>query len=181
MSSWARVARRIRVPVGFAFAVLYLWLARPRAWSLASGIAVAIAGLVLRAIASGHVRKNETLTTTGPYAYVRNPLYLGTLITALGFAVAARSTWVVVAMIAIFVLIYVPVIFAEEAFLRERFTEFEQYAQHVARLWPRCTAFGDLPGSFSWKLYWQHREYNALFGAALMVIALTFKMIWFTK
>ena len=181
MSSWAAVAKRIRVPLGFAFAILYLWLAHPRAWSLTSGMAVAALGLMIRAVASGHVRKNETLTTSGPYAYVRNPLYLGSVITAAGFTIAARSGWIALAMVLIFVFIYLPVIRAEETFLRQRFAEFGQYAEHVPRLLPRSSAFGKVRGSFSWELYWKHREYNAFLGAALIIAALAVKMLWFTN
>ena len=181
MSSWAAVAKRIRVPLGFALAILYLWLAHPRAWSLATGIAVAALGLMIRAVASGHVRKNERLTTSGPYAHVRNPLYLGSAITAAGFTVAARSAWIALAMVLIFVFIYLPVIGSEEAFLRERFAEFGEYAQQVPRLWPRWSAFSKFRESFSWELYCKHREYNAFLGAALMIAALAVKMLWFTN
>ena len=94
MAEWSRVARRIRVPLGFAFAVLYFWLARPSWPSLAFGAVLIIPGLAIRALASGHVRKNEALAMSGPYAYSRNPLYLGSLLIGIGFALAARSWWV---------------------------------------------------------------------------------------
>ena len=123
MAEWSRVARRIRVPLGFAFAVLYFWLARPSWRSLAFGAVLIIPGLVIRAQASGHVRKNEALAMSGPYAHTRNPLYLGSLLMGIGFALAARSWWVGMALIAMFFAIYVPVIRSEEAFLRERFPE----------------------------------------------------------
>lgn len=180
MNSWAAIARRIRVPVGFAFAALYFWLAQPRVWSLAAGIAIAVLGLLIRAVASGHVRKNENLTMTGPYAYVRNPLYLGSAIIAAGFAIAARSGWVALIMLVILAFIYLPVIRSEEAFLRGKFPEFDEYAQRVPRLMPRLTAFGNPRGVFSWELYCKHHEYNALLGALLMTGALALKMIWFT-
>ena len=77
VASWSKIARRIRVPLGFAFAALYLWLANPTLASLALGSIFVVPGLLLRAVASGHVTKNEQLTTSGPYAYTRNPLYLG--------------------------------------------------------------------------------------------------------
>src|SRR6185503_347620 len=80
MYSWQTIARRIRVPLGFAFAVIYLWLAHPTPRSIVAGICVTIVGLLTRAVASGHVKKNEELTTSGPYAYTRNPLYLGSLV-----------------------------------------------------------------------------------------------------
>jgi protein-S-isoprenylcysteine O-methyltransferase Ste14 len=174
-TSWSQIARRIRVPVGFVFAVLYLWLARPVWGSLAAGGAVASAGLALRAVASGHVRKNSELATTGPYAYTRNPLYLGSLIIALGFSVAARSAWVFGLMVAIFAIIYMPVIRSEERFLETRFPEYNAYAQQVPRLGIKLTRGQKPKGRFSLELYLQHREYNALIGAALMMTALVAK------
>jgi protein-S-isoprenylcysteine O-methyltransferase Ste14 len=181
MTSWAQVARRIRVPVGFAFAAFYFWTAKPVIVSLVVGAFVAAAGLLIRAVASGHVTKNEALTTSGPYAHVRNPLYLGSLITAAGFAIAARSLCIVAAMAIIFFLIYLPVIRSEETFLRATFPEFHDYADHVHRLIPRVTPYGNSAGSFSWHLYRKHREYNAIIGAAFMLGALVVKMMWFRK
>jgi len=180
-SSWSKIARRIRVPLGFAFAVLYLWLARPSWKSIILGALIAVPGLLIRILASGHVQKNEQLTTTGPYAYTRNPLYLGSLILTLGFSVAARSWWIVAGALFLFASIYLPVIRSEEAFLRETFPEFESYASHVPRLVPRLTAFGNAPGTFSWDLYLKHREYNAILGAAAMMAALAAKLLWMAK
>src|SRR5712692_10403364 len=129
MASWAAIARRIRVPLGFAFAILYLWLAKPTARSILIGAALIVPGLVVRALASGHVQKNEQLTTGGPYAYTRNPLYLGSLILSVGFALAARSWWIVAGIVLLFFVIYLPVIRAEEIFLRARLTPFDEYAR----------------------------------------------------
>jgi protein-S-isoprenylcysteine O-methyltransferase Ste14 len=178
MAEWSRVARRIRVPLGFAFAVLYFWLAWPTWRSLALGAVSIIPGLVIRALASGHVRKNEALATSGPYAYTRNPLYLGSLLVAIGFAVAARSWWVAAGLVAMFFAIYIPVIRSEEAFLRERFPEFQEYANEVPRMIPRMTpAFrNEASAEFSMDLYLKHREYNALLGSLALVAALITKM-----
>lgn len=178
MAEWSRIARRIRVPLGFAFAAFYLWIARPSWKSVALGTLIAIPGILLRALASGHVKKNEELTTTGPYAYTRNPLYLGSLIMAIGFALAARSVWVLIAIVLMFFAIYLPVIRAEEAFLRGTFPAFEEYARSVPRLLPRVRAFGQAPGSFSRQLYWQHREYNAVLGTVALMAALVAKLVW---
>src|SRR5260221_8431553 len=93
-ANWSRIARRIRVPLGFVFAAAYLWLAHPTWLSLANGAAIVTLGVGIRAAASGHVRKNAEITTTGPYAYTRNPLYLGSLIFAIGFGIASRNIWV---------------------------------------------------------------------------------------
>jgi len=177
--SWDRIARRLRVPLGFLFAVFYFWRAHPDWISLALGMTVAAVGIFLRAMASGHVQKNEQLATTGPYAYCRNPLYLGSIIIAVGFAIASRDVWVAVGIALLFVLIYVPVMRAEEMFLRERFAEYHSYARRVPRLLPRTFWFAGMTSGFSSELYWQHREYNALIGAAAMLAALVVKLFWF--
>ena len=175
-SDWSRIARRIRVPLGFAFAFLYVWLARPTRSSILMGTIIAIPGLWLRGLAAGHVRKDRELTTSGPYAYTRNPLYLGTLILAAGFAAAARS-WVVAGiMVVIFLGVYIPVIWSEEAFLRENFREFSEYSARVPRLLPRLPVMRTDRGPFSWELYRKHREYNALLGALGITVVLIVKM-----
>ena len=186
ITRWQRIARRIRVPLGFATAALYLVEAGRRtpvpgavAWSLA----LVLPGLWLRGYASGYVKKNQELTTTGPYAYVRNPLYLGSILIAAGFAVALLSWPVAVALAIMFVAIYVPVIASEERFLRATFPQFDEYCRRVPRLIPRLTparAPGDQGngdgqrGRFFLALYLKHREYNALLGVALLYFSLVF-------
>jgi len=182
MAEWSRIARRIRVPLGFAFAVFYFWLARPTWHSLAFGAVAIVPGLLTRALASGHVRKNEALATSGPYAYTRNPLYLGSLLIGVGFAVSARSWWIGGVLVVMFFAIYLPVIRDEETFLRWKFPEFEEYARHVPRMLPRITSYhsreAQAAGGFSFDLYRKHREYNALVGAVLMAAALIAKMMF---
>jgi protein-S-isoprenylcysteine O-methyltransferase Ste14 len=178
VASWPTVARHIRVPLGFLFAVFYIWLAIPTFASILVGAVFIIPGLGLRVLASGHVRKNEQLATSGPYAYTRNPLYLGSLILAAGFALAARSWWIAGALAAFFVAIYIPVIRSEEAFLRQRFPQFEEYARSVPVLLPRLSRYGGASGAFSWDLYWKHREYNSLLGSVVITAALVVKLIY---
>ncbi|HUQ49756.1 MAG TPA: isoprenylcysteine carboxylmethyltransferase family protein [Terriglobales bacterium] len=179
-SGYSRIARRIRVPLGFAFAIVYLWLARPSGWSIAASLLVVVPGLWLRAIAAGHVKKNAELTTTGPYAYTRNPLYLGSVLIAIGFAVAARSLWVGLVLVALFFAIYIPVIKSEEEFLRATFPEFDSYSARVPRLFPKISADAS-PGAFESGLYRRHREYNALIGALFIYLALIVKLILISR
>ena len=177
MADGYQIARRIRVPLGFAFAVFYLWAAHPTWASLLLGTLFVLVGLAIRAVASGYVKKNEQLATSGPYAYVRNPLYLGSIILGFGFAVAAKSWWIVLGMAILFVMIYLPVIFSEEKFLKSNFSEFAEYAQRVPRLIPRLSASSRSPrGSFSRELYFKHREYHALLGSIGVVLILIGKM-----
>jgi protein-S-isoprenylcysteine O-methyltransferase Ste14 len=180
VGDWSLIAQRIRVPLGFAFAIFYVWLARPTWPSIIVGGIFAVPGIVLRALASGHVKKNQELTTTGPYAHVRNPLYVGSLIMAVGFAIAARSPWILLMMIAMFVAIYLPVIRHEEAYLRELFPNFADYARNVPRMFPRWRAYGNA-AAFSSHLYWQHREYNAVLGAAAILAVLIAKLMWTSR
>ena len=77
------------MPMGFVFAAVYLWLAQPSWQTMVASLVLVAPGLGLRAYASGYVKKNAELTTTGPYAYTRNPLYLGSMLIAFGFAAAA--------------------------------------------------------------------------------------------
>lgn len=190
--NWPRIAKRIRVPLGFVLAIAYFWLARPSWKSIVIGALVAFVGVAIRASASGHVKKNEELTTTGLYAYTRNPLYLGSIVIAAGFAIAAQSLWIVAILIVMFVAIYVPVIRGEERFLRATFPQqFEEYCRRVPRLLPRFTrarlAGVNAPGAganqgyggFSHALYRKHREYNAALGTAAMLAALVAKLVWF--
>ena len=178
-AAWPKIARRVRVPLGFALAGLYLWLARPTWTFIGYGAIAIVPGLLIRALASGHVRKNEALATTGPYAHTRNPLYLGSLLVGVGFAIAARSWWIGLALVVMFFAIYVPVIRGEEKFLREKFADFEDYASNVPRILPRFTPYSqvsDGSGGFSFVLYRKHREYKALLGTLLMIVALIAKM-----
>ena len=177
--SWKKVAKRIRVPLGFIFAALYLWFARPGWQFVALSLLLVIPGLLLRGYASGYVKKNAELTVTGPYAYTRNPLYLGSMLIAFGFALAARNVWIGAALVALFIAIYIPVIRGEEEYLRSVFPGFDEYAARVPRLLPRLTPATPAEngsGGFQSSLYRKHREYNALIGAAALYLALLLRL-----
>jgi protein-S-isoprenylcysteine O-methyltransferase Ste14 len=182
IARWQHIARRIRVPLGFVTAALYLfelWRRTPHPAAVAWSLALVLPGLWLRGYAAGYVKKNRELTQTGPYAHTRNPLYLGSMMMAAGFAIALLS-WPVAVVLAVgFAVIYVPVIASEERFLRATFPDFDAYCRRVPRLIPRLTpahTFGDQDGSgaFSLALYRKHREYNAGIGVALLYLSLLF-------
>jgi protein-S-isoprenylcysteine O-methyltransferase Ste14 len=178
LNNWSRVARRIRVPCGFLFAVFYLWKARPTYASLAWSLLLVAPGLLLRAYASGYVKKNAELTVTGPYSYTRNPLYLGSMMMAFGFAAASRSLGITLLLTLLFLIIYAPTIYSEEQFLRSTFPVFDSYAKRVPRLLPRLTpARMEGDGSFSGTLYRQHREYNSTLGVCA-VYAVLLATLW---
>lgn len=168
---------RARVPLGFLLGVVYLLFSKPRPRMLILGAVIAALGLALRALAAGYLEKERTLATTGPYAFTRNPLYLGSAIIATGFAVASGVWWIVVLMATYFVGVYWPVMRHEERRLRERFPEqFAAYSAAVPLFFPRWRpASGPSPG-FRSARYWRNREYRALAGYLLAVFLLTLKM-----
>jgi protein-S-isoprenylcysteine O-methyltransferase Ste14 len=180
MQSWQLIARRIRVPLGFLTAALYLlelWRRAPQPAAVAASLALVLPGLWLRAYASGYVKKNAELTQTGPYAHTRNPLYLGSMLIAAGFALALLSWLVALVLAAGFAIIYIPVIAGEERFLRVTFPEFDDYCRRVPRIVPRLSAepspkSNGAGGAFSLQLYLKHREYNALIGVVLLYLCL---------
>lgn len=180
-SRWQKIARRVRVPLGFVVAAVFLVFAKPTWRTLAWSLPFVLAGLWLRGYAAGYVKKNAELTRTGPYAYTRNPLYLGSMGIAFGFAVAAGRWWLGALLVVMFLAIYVPTILSEEAFLRGVFPAFDNYAAKVPRLLPRLTAarFDDVDsgGRFSGERYHHHREYNAAMGAAAIYLALILRML----
>ena len=160
---YADFVARLRVPSGFLLVAAFAWWAHPSVRSLAYGVPISIAGLALRGWAAGHLAKNQRLATSGPYAYVRNPLYLGTLLVAAGLAIACRSLGLALLFGAVFLLIYLPVIMLEEQHLRKLFPEFKDYAANVPSLVPiRKPTF--VVDSFRWQLYAKNREYQALLG-----------------
>jgi hypothetical protein len=177
---WTRIARRIRVPMGFVFALIFLLTAHPSLHSLLWSLLGTVPGIALRAYASGYVTKNTELTTAGPYAYTRNPLYLGSMLIAFGFAVAAHSWWIALALAVLFALIYLPTIRSEEEFLRGQFSDYEAYRSRVPRLFPRLTPASSVTGGgFSGALYRKHREYNAALGSLTIYAVLLLKLfVW---
>jgi protein-S-isoprenylcysteine O-methyltransferase Ste14 len=174
------------VPLGFACAAVFIILAKPNARSLAVGGAVALVGLGVRAWASGHIRKNDRLAVSGPYAHTRNPLYLGSFILGIGFTVAASSSlWLFAALGGLFALlflgIYIPVMRVEASTLAGLFgEEYARYAAAVPLLFPRLTPYRQdesAPVAFDAGLYMRYREYRAALGLLLAWCVLMLKAV----
>jgi len=171
---YADAVAKLRVPGGFLMIAAFLWLSTPTWTSLAVGLPISVMGLALRAWAAGHLEKNRTLAESGPYAYVRNPLYIGTLAVASGFVIASRQWVLAILFAAVFLLIYLPVVELEEQHLRSLFPEYADYAKRVPRLWPRVGRSGDK--RFQWSVYLRNQEYQALAGFLIGVAALIWKV-----
>jgi protein-S-isoprenylcysteine O-methyltransferase Ste14 len=169
-----RTLQRIRIPLGFLFAAVFLIFARPQLLTLAAGAAVAMVGLGVRAWASGHIHKASILAVAGPYAFTRNPLYLGSFIMGVGFSVASGVWWLSVLFAVLFLGIYFPVMRVETGDIREIFgAEFDEYERAVPLFIPRLTPWRSSGSKFDFQLYLRYREYRAAMGvaAALGILA----------
>jgi protein-S-isoprenylcysteine O-methyltransferase Ste14 len=173
---YADFVQRLRVPIGFLLVAAFAYWSAPSAESLAWGVPLSAAGLLLRGWAAGHLAKNQNLATGGPYALTRNPLYLGTLLVAAGLVVAAREPLLALLFAAAFGLVYLPAIELEEQHLRKLFPEYAGYAQRVPRLGVRLSG-GLGKESFRPALYRQNQEHQAAAGYAAGLALLAWK-VW---
>ncbi len=173
---YADFVQRLRVPIGFLLVAVFAYWSAPSAESLAWGVPISVAGLLLRAWAAGHLAKNRNLATGGPYALTRNPLYLGTLLVAAGLVVAAREPLLALLFAVAFGLVYLPSIELEEQHLRELFPEYAGYAQRVPRLGLRLAGRSSNE-SFRLALYRKNQEYQAAAGYIAGLALLAWK-VW---
>lgn len=159
--------QRWRVPLGFLCAAVFLFFAKPTPTALGAGAGISVLGLAIRAWASGHIRKNAQLATSGPYAFTRNPLYFGSFLLGLGFTIASGRWLLAVLFAALFVGIYLPVMRVEASTMGQLFgNEFEIYRRSVPLFFPRLTPYrhGSAPVRFDGTLYLRYREYRAALG-----------------
>lgn len=181
--SYSLLAKRLRLPLGFALAGAYLVLATPQPRWLGIGAVIGLAGVLFRAWASGHIMKNDRLATTGPYAHTRNPLYFGSFMISAGFALAVH--WSLLVLVALFfALIYVPTMQREVANISQRFpAAYAAWAAHVPMFVPRLTPWHDPAsaggeGRFSRDLYLKHGEWKAALGYVAALGILYAKMVF---
>jgi protein-S-isoprenylcysteine O-methyltransferase Ste14 len=175
---YADAVAKLRVPSGFVLVLVFAWFSRPTSHSLALGLPFGLLGLALRAWAAGCLAKNQRLATGGPYAYTRNPLYLGILLVAAGLVIASRNIGLGILFTSVFLLVYLPVIQLEEQHLRTLFPEFAPYARQVPALWPRFTpAPTKTSNPFQAALYLRNQEYQAGVGFAAGMLFLLWKVL----
>jgi protein-S-isoprenylcysteine O-methyltransferase Ste14 len=162
----AALARR-RVALGFALAALVLWLSAPTLASVVAGALVAAIGESIRIWAAGHVEKSREVTRSGPYAFTRHPLYVGSCVVGAGVAIASAS-WIVAAVVFVYLATTITAaIRSEEAHLREKFgAEYDAYAQRVAPPMVR---------SFSVSRALVNREHHAIAGLIVALVLLALK------
>lgn len=163
---------RLRVRAGWLAGALVLVLARPSSNSILLGVLLAIPGEALRIWASGHIEKTRTLTTGGPYAFTRNPLYLGSLLITLGVVLASRSVWATVAVVAYGVAFYPSVVREEAGYLRQNFCEYDAWAAKVPLFLPSLVPRGPRATHFSWARVTRNREWMTALAVPGIVLLL---------
>lgn len=176
ISPWRSRLQRWRVPLGFATSLAYLFLSRPSWTSVVLGFPVAALGVGIRGWASGHLRKNLELATSGPYAFTRNPLYFGSFLLTVGCAIGGGSWSVGAALVGLFLLIYWPVMQAEATHIEELFgADYRAWAAEVPLFFPRLSAASGKPTgerasgpTFNLEQFRRHREYRVSIGLVLV-------------
>jgi protein-S-isoprenylcysteine O-methyltransferase Ste14 len=175
--------QRWRVPLGFVCGALFIFFARPTPRALLIGASVSLVGLALRAWAAGHIRKNAQLATSGPYAFTRNPLYLGSFLLGLGFTIASGRLLLGLLFAALFLGIYLPVMRVEASTMGRLFGEnYENYRRSVPLFFPRITPFRQgesAANKFDGSLYLRYREYRAALGLVVAWGLLLIKTFYF--
>ena len=176
MSTAGNFFVRWRVRLGYPLAIAVLWFSQPTPGWILLGALIGIAGLLVRAYAAGYLHKQEILTVTGPYAYTRNPLYLGSAVLAVGAGIATRS-WISVAILIVYFAVFYSIVIRREAHeLHMRHgASFKEYARMVPLFIPRLTAAklpGDPAGSFSFAQYRKNHEWQAAVGFLFLLFVL---------
>ena len=171
-----------RVRFGLLALILTVLFVQPTLLSLLVGLAVTSAGLWLRLWACGHLKKEKELTTSGPYRYTRNPLYLGNIFIGIGVVIGSNS-WGVIVIFAIYFLVFYPVIILEEKRRMQKFfpLQYSPYSKNVPLFFPNFRpSWPKSPRKFSWQLYLYNKETRALFGALFYWAILTALMFFFS-
>lgn len=163
--------RRLRLRAVWLLVLPFLWFARPTPGLLAVGLGLGLTGLSIRGWAAGTIHKEKELTTTGPYAFTRNPLYVGSFFLGLGITLAGGG-WIWPALFLVFYVgVYGRTMAGERELLTELFgNRYLAYAANVPAVWPRLTPWregADAGGGFTWRQYMRNREWEAALGALL--------------
>ncbi len=178
MTSWNKLAQKLRVPVGTVLGLLFLLFMHPSSRSLWIGAAIALPGSLLRLWAAGHIEKGRVLTQGGPYAYTRNPLYLGSFLMALGIILAGQGYWLLPAFAAFFVIVYFPVMKAEEQELLAGYgAQFVEYSRRVPMFIPAFRKTAPASSAFMWSRVVRNREHRTIAGLAAAEVILILQFL----
>lgn len=175
---------RWRVNLGFAAGLAALVACgHPTTRAVATWLPLVLAGLALRVWARGHLALRTRLAETGPYAWIRHPLYVGSFFAGLAFTLMMHDVWIAALYVVVFFVMYVPKAIREDRHLRTLYGEaYDRYAARVGAVVPRLhRSHGVLAadGGFAWPQVFRHREYETWLGAAAACGVLLARAIWF--
>jgi len=174
-----RLLSRLRVRLGHLAGLLAIYMAQPTPEWLWVGTLLALVGEGVRIWASGHIEKTQSLATGGPYAHTRNPLYVGSVIMAMGLAIAAASGWTLAIALGYLAVFYPAVIHQEAAFLAGKFPEaYREWARHVPLFLPRLTPGGPRSTHFTWSRVRVNREWRAMLAIPAVLALLYARGRW---
>jgi hypothetical protein len=129
----------------------------------------------------GPMQEVERLTTAGPYAYLRNPLYIANGIIGTGIALISDLWWSIILFWFAFYLLYFPIIRAEENFLEKTFgATYGNYTQKVPRFLPRFSPYPERNGTFSWRVIGE-KEITTIFTLGIVILLFYFRGFGFLK
>ena len=188
-ASWMRFAQRVRVPAGTALGIVFLLFMHPSIRSLMIGGIFTLAGALVRLWAAGHIEKRVHLARSGPYAYTRNPLYLGSFLMAFGVILAGQGYWLLPFFALFFIGVYLPVMRAEEQDLKHAYgaAEFLEYACCTPLFFPKKPRRTEKPENtkatepavqFSWARVRKNREHRNLTSLLAVIIILVFSYLF---
>jgi len=169
-----------RIPLGFLAGAVFLARAEPTAASFLAGALLMVLGETIRFVSAGTLIKFEGVTRRGIYAYVRNPLYVGSFLLGAGACVMGRDVPFAVGFLVAYPLVYRRLIRREEAYLVRRYgEEYARYRDDVPSVFPASLDLGKVFGESAPFLAVKNREYRAVFGMAAVWIILLVKMRYF--
>lgn len=173
-------SQKIRVPLGFMFAVVFLVFSQPQPIYIITGLFIAFCGLFLRLWSAGHLRKHRQLTISGPYCFTRNPLYLGSFLMGIGFSVASAVFWMPVLFLVLFLAVYIPVMKREEAELIQAYGQkYREYLEEVPIFFPALRSVSKpTETDFLFQQLIDNKEYNSVIGFIFIAGILFIKLIW---
>ncbi len=160
------------------FPLLCFIFAKPSLWGLLVGAGLVILGEGIRLLSAGYIVKNELLTTSGPYAYTRNPLYLGSFVIGIGICFLSGLFYIILPIyLLLFALVYIPTIKSEEEFLQRKFgKEYLFYKNSVPAFLPLPKArFILSKGAFSWSRVKENNELRSFAFSLLLILLFVLK------
>jgi protein-S-isoprenylcysteine O-methyltransferase Ste14 len=164
--------------------LLLLIPARPNLPMFWAGVLLAIIGQAIRIWAAGTIHKSQEVTTGGPYAFVRHPLYCGTFFITLAYGLMSGLWWSLAVLLPLYLILHGAAVASEESTLCEMFGDaYREYARDVGRFLPRLGPAGEgapVPrrGAFSWPQVLSNHEHVTLFYTVTMTLLFAARMLW---